>query len=239
MRKSYSFQIQPQDVDFKYQVTLSALTNILLTTAGYNADENGFGIRDLNKNDCSWVLLRLALEMDSYPTQYETIGIETWVEEVGRATTTRNFKILDKENKTIGRAISNWAMINIYTRKAQDLMLLDGIQKFAIGEKIDMEKPVKLLNIVGNPIDVFKVKYSHIDINGHTSSMKYVEWICNCIDLDEYKIRNISRFEINFINEILYGEEVSIFVTDNNDFDYRFEIQKNGMTACRARIVMS
>ena len=67
VKTTYSFTIQPQDVDFQYQVTLAALTNILLTTAGYNADDNGFGIRNLNEIDCSWVLLRLAVEMDYFP----------------------------------------------------------------------------------------------------------------------------------------------------------------------------
>ncbi len=239
MNKCYSFQIQPQDVDFQYHVTLAALTNILLTTAGVNADEHGFGIRDLNKKDCSWVLLRLALEMKSYPDQYETVQVETWVEEVGRASTTRNFRILNDKNEIIGQAVSNWAMIDINIRRAQDLMLLNGIHQYATGEKVDMEKPVKLNTLDREPVDVFKVKYSHIDINGHTSSMRYVEWVSNCIDIEVYKNKKVSRFEINFINEILYAEEVSIFACELENADYRFEIRKNGTTACKARIVMS
>ncbi len=239
MKKSYSFQIQPQDVDFQYQVTLAALTNILLTAAGFNADENGFGIRDLNKNDCSWVLLRLAVEMKSYPDQYETIHVETWVEEVGRASTTRNFRILNDKNEIIGLAVSNWAMIDINIRRAQDLIALDGIHKFATGEKVEMEKPVKLSTLDGEPVDVFKVKYSHIDINGHTNSMRYVEWISNCFDLETYQKKKIIRFEINFLNEIVFGEEVSIFANEIENDDFRFEIRKNSATACKARIVMS
>ena len=239
MNKCYSFQIQPQDVDFQYQVTLAALTNILLTTAGMNADEHGFGIRDLNKKDSSWVLLRLALEMKSYPDQYETVQVETWVEEVGRASTTRNFRILNAKNEIIGQAVSNWAMIDINIRRAQDLMSLNGIHQYATGEKVSIDKPVKLNSLDGEPVDVFKVKYSHIDINGHTSSMRYVEWVSNCIDIEVYKNKKVSRFEINFINEILYAEEVSIFAFELESSDFRFEIRKNGTTACKARIVMS
>ena len=129
--KTYSFLVQPQDVDFQCQVTMASLTNILLTTAGFNADDNGFGIRNLNENDCSWVLLRLAVEMQSFPKQYESIEVETWVEEVGRATTTRNFCIRNGNNYVIGNACSTWAMINIITRRAQDLSTLVGIHEFA------------------------------------------------------------------------------------------------------------
>ncbi|HRZ96144.1 MAG TPA: thioesterase [Paludibacter sp.] len=239
VKKVYSFQIQPQDVDFQYQVTLAALTNILLTTAGYNADENGFGIRDLNKNDCSWVLLRLAVEMKDFPLQYQKIEVETWVEEVGRASTTRNFRIRNAENVIIGQAVSNWAMINRQTRRAQDLILLDGIHHFATGESVEMQKPIKLASVESGLIETFKVKYSHIDINGHTNSMRYVEWISNCFDLETYQKKKIIRFEINFLNEIVFGEEVSIFANEIEKNDFRFEIRKNGATACKARIVMS
>ena len=75
-RKTYSFRVQPQDVDFQYNVTMSALANILLTTAGYNADDNGFGIRFLNEKECTWVLIRFAVEMIRFPQQYEDIQVE-------------------------------------------------------------------------------------------------------------------------------------------------------------------
>lgn len=237
--KIYSFRIQPQDVDFQYRATMAAMTNILLTTAGYNADDNGFGIRDLNNIDCSWVLLRLAVEMDCFPKQYEKIHVETWVEEVGRASTTRNFLIRNEQEEIIGKASSNWAMININTRRAQDLISLNGIHKHATGVALSMEKPIKLDVVEGNPVDVFKVKYSHIDINGHTNSMRYVEWISNCFSLDVYRQKQIKRFEINYVNEILFDEEICIFVNETEKDDFRFEIRKEGKTACRARMVLT
>ena len=238
-KSTYSFSIQPQDVDFQYQVTLAALTNILLTTAGYNADDNGFGIRNLNEIDCSWVLLRLAVEMDYFPQQYEKIRVETWVQEVGRASTMRNFCLKNDKDEVIGHAVSNWAMININTRRAQDLITLEGIHSFATGESILMDKPIKLTEVEGNPVDTFKVKYSHIDINGHTNSMRYVEWISDCFSLNTYKEKQLKRFEINFVNEILFNEEVSVYMKETDANDFRFELRKEGKTACRARIVFS
>ena len=239
VKTTYSFTIQPQDVDFQYQVTLAALTNILLTTAGFNADDNGFGIRNLNEIDCSWVLLRLAVEMDYFPQQYENIHVETWVQEVGRASTTRNFCLKNDKNEVIGHAISNWAMININTRRAQDLITLEGIHQFATGESISIDKPIKLTEVEGKAVDIFKVKYSHIDINGHTNSMRYVEWISDCFSLDTYKEKQLKRFEINFVNEILFNEEVSVYMKETEVNDFRFELRKEGKTACRARIVFS
>lgn len=237
MKKTYSFGVRPQDVDFQYRITPAALTDILLTTAGMNADENGFGIRDLNNDDCSWVLLRMAVEVGRFPEQYEKIKVETWVEEVGRASTTRNFRITDATGKLIAKAVSSWAMINVMTRRAQDLIALEGIHAFANGESNEMEKPVRLQSVETEPAGEFNVKYSHIDINGHTNSIRYVEWITDCFSLDTYKNKQINRFEINYINEILFGDKVSIHMQETETDDFRFELRKNGSTACKARVL--
>lgn len=239
MKKEYTFRIQPQEVDFRYKVTVAALTNVLLTTAGYNADENGFGIRKLNEMDCSWVLLRLAVEMERFPEQYEDITVETWVEEVGRASTKRNFIIRDADRNEIGKAVSIWAMINVQTRRAQDLSTLEGIQQYANGISIDMENPVKLHSVSAVECQSFGVKYSHIDINGHVSSMRYLEWICDCLSPEFYLQKNIARFEVSYLNEIRYGENVTVRYEELNKNDFRFEIFKNDTSACKARIVFN
>lgn len=235
----YPFKIQPQDVDFQSKITLASLVNILLTTAGYNADENGFGIRKLNEMNSSWVLLRLAVEMDYFPLQYEKISVETWIENIGRSTTTRNFIIRNKQSEIIGTACSMWAMIDLNTRRVCDLQLLEGIQSHATKIKVDMEKPIKLETIDGEPIEILKVKYSDIDINQHTNTMSYVKWITDTFSLETFKENSIKRFEINFLNEILFGAEVSIFANNIDESDYRFEIRADEKSSCKARIVFS
>ena len=47
------------------------------------------------------------------PCQYEGFSIQTWVENVYRLFTDRNFAILDKEGKAVGYARSVWAMISM------------------------------------------------------------------------------------------------------------------------------
>lgn len=238
-KRSYPSKIQPQAVDFQFRITTAALIDILLTTAGYNADDNGFGLRNLNAMDSSWVLLRMALEMDHFPEQYETVHIETWIEEVGRASTTRNFCIRNEKHEIIGNACSIWAMIDMQTRRAQDLLSLEGIHKFASGDLGLIEKPIKLGPIGDDGIDYdgFKVKYSDIDINGHVNTVRYIEWISDCFSLETYRKKQIRRFEINFMNELLFDDFVDIIGSEIEPNDFRFEIRKDEKIACRARVV--
>ncbi len=236
-KKTYSFEIPPQSVDFNFQITLSSLTDLLLTTAGYNAHENGFGMQKLNDQGLSWVLLRFALEVDYFPPQYETIHIETWIEGVGRASTNRNFCICNSKMEIIGYGISTWAMINHETRKAQDLYSLENIRDFSSDVTVPIAKPMKLNETGGQLTDTFRAKYSHIDFNRHVNTMRYVEWISNCFSLEHYKNRRVKRFDVNFMNEILYGDEVKLYLLPKNEEEFLFELHCNGKTSCRARLV--
>src|ERR1035437_8245700 len=115
-KRSYPFQIKPQYVDFQFRVTMAALGDILLTAAGINADDNGFGLRRLHEMQCAWVLSRMSIEMIRFPEQYENIQVETWVQEVGRVNTIRNFCIRDEKNEIIGNACSEWVFFDMKTQ---------------------------------------------------------------------------------------------------------------------------
>jgi len=236
-RKSYSFQIQPQYVDFQFRATMASLGDILLTTAGFNADDNGFGLRRLHELESAWVLSRMAIEMIRYPEQYENIQVETWVEEVGRVNTTRNFCIRDEKDEIIGNACSVWVFFDMKTRRAKDLQTLDGIHEFANGEVGLIDKPIKLGTVEGEDYDGFKVKYSDIDINGHVNSIRYIQWISDCFSLDCYRKCSVKRFEINYMNEMLFDDFVDIVGHQSEPGDFRFEIRKDNKTSCRARVL--
>ncbi len=237
LKKAYSFKIQPQYVDFQFRVTMAALGDILLTTAGLNADDNGFGLRRLYEMNSAWVLSRMAIEMTRFPEQYETIQVETWVEEVGRANTTRNFCIRDEKNEIIGNACSVWVFFDMTTRRAKDLQTLEGIHDFASGELGQIEKPIKLHTVDGEEYDGFKTKYSDIDINGHVNSIRYIQWISDCFSLNCYRKCQVKRFEINYITEMLFDDFVEIVRSEVAPGDFRFEIRKDDKIACRARVV--
>lgn len=109
---TYQFVAEPFHVDFNGRLTMGVLGNHLLNCAGFHASDRGFGIATLNEDNYTWVLSRLAIELDEMPYQYEKFSVQTWVENVYRLFTDRNFAVIDKDGKKIGYARSVWAMIN-------------------------------------------------------------------------------------------------------------------------------
>ena len=195
---TYRFVAEPFHCDFSGKLTMSVLGNHLLNCAGFHAADRGFGIATLNENHYTWVLSRLAVELENMPCQYEGFSIQTWVENVYRLFTDRNFAILDKEGKAVGYARSVWAMISMETRKPADLLTLHG----------------------GSITDYV--------CDGHVNSIKYIEHILDLFPIEFFKEKRIKRFEMAYVAESYYGDILSFYREEVGEKEYDIEVKKNG-----------
>lgn len=237
---TYSFVAEPFHVDFTGHLTMSVLGNHLLNCAGFHAADRGFGIASLNENHYTWVLSRLAVELEEMPYQYESFSIQTWVENVYRLFTDRNFAILNKDGKAVGYARSVWAMISMETRKPADLLTLHGGS--IVGYVCDKECPIEKagrIKVSENAAPVeYQTKYSDIDINGHVNSIKYIEHILDLFPIEMFKEKRIKRFEMAYVAESYYGDVLSFYKEEVNENTYDVEVKKNGKeVVCRSKVI--
>ena len=217
---TYNFVAEPFHVDFTGKLTMGVLGNHLLNCAGFHATERGFGIAELNESHYTWVLSRLAIEMEEFPMQYEKFSVQTWVENVYRLFTDRNFSILDKDGNPIGYARSIWAMIDMSSRKPADLLTLHGgsIVDYICQKDCPIAKPGRIKVGTVEPAGEYVAKYSDIDCNGHVNSIKYIEHILDLFDIDTFREKMIHRFDGDKLT--FYKDEIS-----ENEFD--IEVRKN------------
>ena len=237
---TYNFVAEPFHVDFTGRLTLGVLGNHLLNCAGFHATERGFGMAELNEENYTWVLSRLAVDMDEMPLQYDPFSVQTWVENVYRLFTDRNFAILDKDGRKIGYARSVWAMISMQTRKPIDLLAINGgdIVNYVCDEPCPIEKPSRIKVMATEPVASLTAKYSDIDINGHVNSIRYIEHILDLFPLEKYRTQRIRRFEMAYVAESYYGDTLSFFLDDDGNDVYGVEVKKNGdETVCRAKVI--
>lgn len=242
----YDFVAEPFHVDFTGKLFMGVLGNHLLNCAGFHATERGFGMATLNEHNYTWVLSRLAIELTEMPAQYEDFRIETWVENVYRLFTDRNFAIVDKSGKVFGYARSVWAMINVDTRKPADLLELHGgsIVDYIITDKAcPIEKPGRIKVSQQMPVRTIDTYYNDIDINGHVNSIKYIEHILDLFPQQQFRDKRIVRFEMAYVAESYYGDKLSFFLDETTDDGFEIEVRKNvggetptGEIVCRSKI---
>lgn len=233
---SYPFTIQPENVDFTLRASVASIISYMLNVAGTDAHRKGFGVEALQGHSFTWVLSRLAVDINTQPRQYNNIEIDTWVNEFNRLSSTRNFKMRIGED-VIAAGVSQWCMLNMETRQAVDMTQLKDIYERAmVAEPSPITAPARLRDIEPQASISRSVVYSDIDFNRHVNTLRYIDLIFDSLPIELIEKNNGMRLDINFIAEALYGEVLTIGWTSEGNV-WQFEISSDsGKKLCRAKI---
>ncbi len=242
----FEYCVHPHQTDINDRITPWYLASYILDAAGLAATKRHFEMRELQKTGHTWIVSRVSIHVDKYPTAYQRFTIETWVAKVNSTSTIRNFRIYDEEKNLIAYASTLWAIINFNTRRL-----------VAINDIVDAQKHLhpELIEALPQPIRIatpdtkstytttsHKVVFSDLDINHHANSMKYLQWGIDTLSLDELKTNYISDYSMNFLNETNFGQELTLNThhIDNDSTDhYIVNILNNDTVACRVQLKLS
>ena len=232
----FDYQAEVYSLDFRRQLTMPALVTYLLDAATCHATTRGFGFDDMAKQNMLWVLSRLVIDIRDYKKLSGPIRIFTWIDGVDRILTFRCFEICTPQGEQIGFARSAWAGINFDTRRPVSLENL-GLQEFFV----ERPCPVTFDKYEIPPdepqyVVPYTVRYSDLDMNGHFNSVKYIEAILDLFDIELYRTRTISRFDITFQAEGFYGMELILSRKQINEDEYVASICNVGKPICRAHV---
>ena len=241
---NYEFMAEPFHCDFSNRLFMGHLGNHLLNAADFHSNDRGFGMNHLNPIKKTWVLSRLAIEMNEMPLAYTRFHVETWVESAMRFFTNRNFCVYSDEaegKKVYGYGRSVWAMIDTETRQPVDLLAVnDGdIQRYVEKEKecpIAKSSRVRMTDEAQfvRSIDTF---YNDVDINGHINSIKYIEHVLDLWPINWYREHRIRRIEVAYVAEAHAGDRLSFYREQTAENDYCVRICKDdNVETCRCLV---
>ena len=244
----YEFLAEPFHCDFAQKLFMGHLGNHMLNAADFHSDERGFGMRYLLSVNRSWVLSRLAIEMDEMPQMYTRFQVETWVENAMRYFTNRSFRVVgtdeDGREKVYGYGRSIWAMIDTTTRQPCSLMdIRDGdLMNWVVKDKVNpMEKLSRVkMSAEAECVRTIETFYNDVDINGHINSVKYIEHILDLWPLDWYREHSLRRFDIAYVAECHQGDQLSFFREETEKNEFCIRICRNGdeeVVRCKVKFV--
>ena len=230
----YPFLAEPFHCDFQKKLFMGHLGNHLLNAADFHSNDRGFGMNYLNTVNKTWVLSRLAVEMEEMPKAYDRFYVYTWVETAMRFFTNRNFKVEDiATGKVYGYGRSVWAMIDTDTRQPVNLMEIhDGDIVNYVTKELDcpIEKSSRVKMDTDAPLVAqVRAAYDDIDVNGHVNSIKYIEHVLDIFPLAWYREHDLKRFEIAYVAEAHEGDTLRLYRQDHSsdDFSIRITAQPN------------
>ena len=237
----YEFLAEPFHCDFSGNLFMGHLGNHLLNAADFHSTHRGFGMKYLMSIQRSWVLSRLAIEIDQMPCQYEKFQVETWVESAMRFFTSRNFRVADADGRSLGYGRSIWAMIDTETRQPTDIFSIDN---GAISNWIEKEKECPIdkggrvrVGEGAELVHTIDTYYSDVDINGHINSVRYIEHVLDLWPVEWYRQHQIRRFEIAYVAEAHAGDQLAFYREQTADDIFSVRIVKTGnMEVARAAV---
>ena len=240
----YEFMAEPFHCDFSGRMFLGHLGNQMLNAADFHSTDRGFGMKYLMTIQRSWVLSRLAIEMEEMPSQYEHFIIETWVESAMRFFTSRNFCVSDGNGRIYGYGRSIWAMIDTETRQPTNIYSIDdgAIKNWIVDDKpcpIEKGGRVKMSD-KAELVRTININYNDIDINGHVNSVKYIEHVLDLWDIAWYREHNLKRFEIAYVAEAHQGDQLGFFREQTVENEYCVRLVKENASekteVCRCKL---
>ncbi|KAL0552811.1 hypothetical protein IC582_011938 [Cucumis melo] len=186
-----NFSIRSYEIGADRTASIETLMNHLqetalnhVKTAGLLGD--GFGSTpEMCKKNLIWVVTKMQIMVDRYPTWGDTVQVDTWVSASGKNGMRRDWLVYDcKTRETLTRASSVWVMMNKETRKLSKIPeeVRREIEPFFMNTAPVIEDDGRRLpKIDDDTADYVRAgltpKWSDLDVNQHVNNVKYIGWI--------------------------------------------------------------
>ena len=233
-----NFKIHTYEVDTHNRLTIQALAQFLQESASNHAALLGFGVEFLLKNNRTWVLSRLAIEIDNSISLGEIITVKTWPAATEKLFFIRDFEILNSNEEIIGSATSYWIFIDtekgrpVHPSKNEIVFDYENIER---GFNRSLTKLPSIDKM--HSLKSFHVRYSDLDLNNHVNNIKYIEWGMEGIDPDFRKNNIPLALEINFLAEAKYDDKVELSMKNNQSEGFLHTLFIDDTEICRIRSV--
>lgn len=204
------FEVTSADVDMFGRLSPSALLNILIQTAGFSADSLGFGFNNLTEKDLFWVLSRMTIEIYQTAKWQENLSVETWPKDVNGLLYLRDFIVKNSDQQIVAKASSAWLAIQLSSRRPKIIPDLE--KPFAELRNYHALSaiPEKIEEFDGKILSERIVTFTDIDLNKHLTSVRYIDWVMDAIDIEFHQENYPKALHINYIKETAPGESLEI-----------------------------
>ena len=226
--------LTPAECNPQQRMPLTLLINRIIEAATLHANTLGIGYADLVEFNQTWVLSRVAVEMNRYPRVNEHYTVETWVASVNRLFSERDFRFLDADGNLLGWARTVWAVLDTHTRQAADISRMAWLESVALPDRCPVARPGRLRPLTDYEVSHYRFTYCDIDFNRHVNSSRYIELLLNQWSLEFHDRNRLSRFEIAYLHEAYFDEPVEVRISKTTPT--LAELTNNGVALCRASL---
>ncbi|XP_031380551.1 palmitoyl-acyl carrier protein thioesterase, chloroplastic-like isoform X2 [Punica granatum] len=210
-----NFSIRSYEIGADRTASIETLMNHLQETALNHVKTagllgNGFGSTpEMTKRNLIWVVTKMQVLVDRYPTWGDVVQVDTWVCGSGKNGMRRDWLVRDlKTGETLTRASSVWVMMNKLTRKLSKIPeeVRGEIEPYFLNSApVVDEDGRKLPKLDGSNADYvlsgLTPRWSDLDVNQHVNNVKYIGWILESAPQPILETHELSAITLEYRRE--------------------------------------
>jgi acyl-ACP thioesterase len=230
MKYAEHFEVTSHDIDLNNVIRPEQLQLYLQETADHQSRDRAIVCEKLYEMGYTFIVSRMNVEIYEPIRKYDKITVNTWHIKGRAANFPRGYEII-RADKTVARAMSNWALVSVKDKKIVKYNDYDM-------SSYDMDEPLELKiksrfripkGINFNRVDNHIVKLSDTDINRHMNNTRYLKIIYD--NIPDMPRSFITSINIRYMKEAKLDEKIEVFrsekrksigIDEHADFVYNF-----------------
>ena len=204
------FLVLSNEADIHHKASLYSISNYLQEAARSHADKLGWGVEWLRSRKQFWVLTRMLIQVDHFPSPGHRLTVQTWPKGTDRLFALRDF-LIEFEGDIIARATSSWALLDLQSRRPTSLAAMDERMFERAGIHAIEHVPEKL-PAPERTASAFshQVTYSELDLNGHVNNTRYINWMLDTFPLAYHEKHTVKEAQLNYLAEVFPDQTITI-----------------------------
>jgi acyl-ACP thioesterase len=197
------------DVDRAEVMLLGRLFKLLQEVAIRHANQFDTGTRAMAMRGESWVLHRIAVDVERYPRFEERLRVETWSSGIKGFRGFREFRVYDGGGQAVARGSSVWVYVNLKTKAIVRVPaeVAEGFPKVEEGvwcpELAQRKFPSPSARAMNVPVTL---RYGDFDVNAHVNNAAYLDLVQTALAASGGPVCP-RRIRMNFAKAIPAGTE--------------------------------
>ena len=215
------------ETDVTKNINIGMLVDLMMLASENQSEQLGIGTDKVNGLGYGWVITQHVLEIERLPKVNEEIKIWTEADSYNKYFCYREFGIDDLDDNPL---------VRMHTKISQIVPEL--IIPFGATEtpKVKRYKNVKKIKEIDNH-KKYQVRFMDIDSNHHVNNVHYFDWMLDTLDYDFLSKHTLKKINIQYKQEITYGDIVTSnvqIINSNDTITTLHEVKNNDKVSCLA-----
>lgn len=212
---SFSTRVAYDDIDQNRQLTLKGAMGYMQEAAIIHSGMSGYSVDDVERTHVCWMLVQWRAKMVGTAHWNDSVVVQTWPRTMERATSSRNFELLNSNGETVAIGESNWVLINTDTGRIKRITP-EIASAYTLHDRdlfTTPEPPVPTELGVLSCRSV--VQRRDIDTNHHVNNRVYLDYAREALpeELAAYPFKEVM---VRYRQQLLPGQPIQCFYHGEN-----------------------